>query len=526
MSCCRVLLKSSAGDACFFSEGLCIAFNYRTRICRSCTLWALSSSVNPSRSFLRRSVREWAFSLWARPLYTSSSLQGRYISAEITDAGAPLCHGVEELGLLAEDADSESDEEDAQFLQEKRRDNYSVVNFYALVDIDDPQREVAQHTAYMENKDIRGRILISYQGINAQYSGPNEEVLAYANWVQEDPRFASLYVQVSPSFDGHAFPRLKLRFKPSLVQVEGGTASLPITDPSSRAISLSSREWKEKITQNSICVEDLANAGCQPMKRPLLVLDVRNGYEWDIGHFKGAQRPSVDCFKSTEFGLYPEANESDPLANVDKENTDVLMYCTGGIRCDIYSSILRQKGFKNLYSLRGGVARYLIEESGENWFGNLFVFDSRLSVPPSAYKRSLNISKEGRQSMTALAETELQEQLEFCRCNLCGGPLSQIRHRNCANLDCNRLFLCCDQCAQEVMGCCSTLCTSAPRQRPFFSSPRQYQRWHNYRDGNLSSHPAGRLGRRAKRRLRNAKQEQLQSTNFTPTGSLEDFDAA
>ncbi|MCO5592265.1 hypothetical protein L7F22_046263, partial [Adiantum nelumboides] len=353
------------------------------------------------------------------------------------------------------------------------------------------------------NKDIRGRIPISYQGINAQYSGPNEEVLAYANWVQEDPRFASLYVQVSPSFDGHAFPRLKLRFKPSLVQVEGGTASLPITDPSSRAISLSSREWKEKITQDSICVEDLANAGCQPMKRPLLVLDVRNGYEWDIGHFKGAQRPSVDCFKSTEFGLYPEANESDPLANVDKENTDVLMYCTGGIRCDIYSSILRQKGFKNLYSLRGGVAR-----------------------PSSAYKRSLNISKEGRQSMTALAETELQEQLEFCRCNLCGGPLSQIRHRNCANLDCNRLFLCCDQCAQEVMGCCSTLCTSAPRQRPFFSSPRQYQRWHNYSDGNLSSHAAGRLGRRAKRRLRNAKQEQLQSTNLTPTGSLEDFDAA
>ncbi|GAU37686.1 hypothetical protein TSUD_209750 [Trifolium subterraneum] len=65
-------------------------------------------------------------------------------------------------------------------------------------------------------------------------------------------------------------------------------------------------------------------------------------YEWDIGHFRGAQRPNVDCFRSTSFGLsQEEITASDPLSNVDKENTNILMYCTGGIRCDVYSTILR-----------------------------------------------------------------------------------------------------------------------------------------------------------------------------------------
>ncbi|KAI5062394.1 hypothetical protein GOP47_0022933 [Adiantum capillus-veneris] len=502
MSCCRVLLRSSAGDSCFLSDRLCSALHKRT--------WRVFSAIllndKSSSSFRRRGSPEvWAPSSWARPFYTSSSSEGRYIAAESTDSRASLFTNLD---------------------GEKKWENYLVVNFYVLVNIDDPQGEVARHLAFMQNKDIQGRILISSQGINAQYSGPREDVIAYANWVREDPRYASLYVQVSPSFDGHAFPRLKLRYKPSLVQVEGGTASLPITDPCSRAIPLSPGQWKDKITQNAICVEDSADSACQTMKRTVLVLDVRNGYEWDIGHFKGAQRPPVDCFKSTEFGLqYTEDKESDPLANVDKENTDVLMYCTGGIRCDIYSAILRQKGFKNLYSLQGGVARYLIEESGENWLGNLFVFDSRLSVPPAAYKQSLDILEDGMQSMTNLAEAELPEQLEFCRCNLCQGSLSQMRHRNCANLDCNRLFLCCDRCVQEVMGCCSKLCTVAPRKRPFFSSPQQYQRWHNYRDGCLSPPPDGYLGERANRRLRDLQQEQLEKTNFTPTESLDGVNA-
>lgn len=102
----------------------------------------------------------------------------------------------------------------------------------------------------------------------------------------------------------------------------------------------------------------------------------------------------------------------------------------------------RQKGFKNLYSLKGGVARYLIEENGENWLGNLFVFDSRLSVPPPVYKRSSDCPKGDLENAKSVqGESPADDQLEFCKCSLCGGPLSHVRHRNCANIDCNRLFL-------------------------------------------------------------------------------------
>ena len=101
----------------------------------------------------------------------------------------------------------------------------------------------------------------------------------------------------------------------------------------------------------------------------------------------------------------------------------------------------RKQGFKNLYSLQGGVARYLIEENGENWLGNLFVFDSRLAVPPSNYKLDLD---SGLNVMSKDVNDELvthTTQVEFCQCSLCNGPLSSIRHRNCTNLDCNKLFL-------------------------------------------------------------------------------------
>lgn len=191
--------------------------------------------------------------------------------------------------------------------------------------------------------------------------------------------------------------------------------------------------------------------------------------------------------------------DDDPLAGVDKENTDVMMYCTGGIRCDVYSTILRyaprvaynqrlpkviidstsqscvefptcyiwceimlnrmcnlwfrlldvssscfvwkmtsmygrglahrKKGFKNLYSLRGGVAKYLKEEGASQWNGRLFVFDSRLAVPPAFYHGESEDTQSDSSSSTTIA-----------RCVTCGSAVEPV-HRNCANLDCNNLYL-------------------------------------------------------------------------------------
>ncbi|CAK9164331.1 unnamed protein product [Ilex paraguariensis] len=215
-------------------------------------------------------------------------------------------------------------------------DEFIVVNFYRFVFIKNPEEEVSKHLAFLQDRDIHGRIYLNEQGINAQYSGPSKDAFAYVKWLKEDHRFSGILFQVSVASKGHAFPRLKLRYKPSLVQLEGGISHLPLLDPSMRATPLTPSQWRNRLES----VNKLDNASDLTTKSVLL--DVRNGYEWDVGHFRGAQRPDVGCFRSTSFGLSKsEVIASDPLAGVDKERTDILMYCTGGIRCDVYSAILR-----------------------------------------------------------------------------------------------------------------------------------------------------------------------------------------
>ncbi|RLN19850.1 rhodanese-like domain-containing protein 8, chloroplastic [Panicum miliaceum] len=292
--------------------------------------------------------------------------------------------------------EEEEEDDDARFV---------VVTFYKFVPLEDPRTEVASHLHFLQGRDIHGRIYLNEQGINAQYSGPRKDAAAYADWVKKDHRFRDMLVQTSPALTGHAFPRLKLRYKPSLVQshikvinlapymithassaacvvgssppgalsiaiaaflvlifsdgtgtgtgshtsdgsmatvldqLEGGSLHLPLLDPSMRAMPLTPSKWKERLEARA-CL-DVSSS--EMSGRKLLLLDVRNDYEWDVGHFEGAQRPNVDCFRSTSFGLSGEV--SDPLNGVDKEKTDILMYCTGGIRCDVYSTILRKKGF-------------------------------------------------------------------------------------------------------------------------------------------------------------------------------------
>ncbi|KAL5540475.1 hypothetical protein UlMin_043943 [Ulmus minor] len=359
---------------------------------------------------------------------------------------------------------------------EIHKEDFVVVNFYEFVFVKDPHGEVAKHLSFLEGLDINGRIYINEHGINAQYSGPSKDALGYVEWLKKDNRFSDILVQVSPALNEHAFPKLKLRYKPSLVQFEGGISHLPLLDPSMKATRLAPSEWKKRLEAANTTTSD--DTSCETSNTNFILLDVRNGYEWDIGHFHGAKRPDVDCFRSTSFGLsQPEVTASDPLANVDKEKTDILMYCTGGIRCDVYSTILRQQGFQNLYTLEGGVSHYLKNEGPVKWVGNLFVFDSRLSLPPATYKpEAVN---------EALETEQVPQNNKFARCYICGSQVCELRHRNCANIDCNLLFLCCLDCVKDFRGCCCVNCTSAPRLRPALLGHQRYKKWHIYRDSEL-----------------------------------------
>eukprot|EP00249_Psilotum_nudum_P022089 c28366_g1_i3 orf=930-1943(-) len=277
--------------------------------------------------------------------WRSSADQRRIVSAELKSevhVAMRSCGSCAKEGFVLD-----SEEEFSPVSERSGREEYLVINFYQLVDISSPDEEVARHRSFLQGKDICGRIYVSYQGINAQYSGPSKLALAYAEWVKEDPRFADMIMQVSLSPSGHAFSRLKLRYKPCLVQLGGGTLHLPLTEPSLRAIQLSPRQWRERLC-SSVTLEpnhgrgDIANCKSNLQIGTTFVLDVRNGYEWDVGHFRGTHRPRVDCFKNTEFSVLDrEGNGNDLLLRVDKESTNILMYCTGGIRCDVYSTYLR-----------------------------------------------------------------------------------------------------------------------------------------------------------------------------------------
>ncbi|EFJ51382.1 hypothetical protein VOLCADRAFT_103426 [Volvox carteri f. nagariensis] len=370
-----------------------------------------------------------------------------------------------------------------------------VLNFYHLTPLEDPQATVEQHRQLIERLglDIRGRIYISSQGINSQCGGTVEHATAYAEWIKQQPGFQGLRYTLWPA-DGHAFPKLRLKHKPNLISLAGGMEGLPITDPAARATPLEPSKWKEMIAQSQVIGKE----------KKMVVLDVRNDYEWDAGHFEGAERPAEEIFAETPVG---EGEQEVPvyLQEVDKD-TPVLMYCTGGIRCDVYSTFLRHKGYNNLYTLEGGVQNYLRQEGGAHWKGSLFVFDARMAIPGShSGDADANLPVSAPRAGVTAESRALPAAVP---CSLCGSPDSQLPHVNCANIDCNELFIACAACKALLNGCCCEACMEAPRLlRPAKVDGGHYGAWGNYADrdevGPVISQGRtreGRVARRARRR--------------------------
>ena len=158
-----------------------------------------------------------------------------------------------------------------------------------------------------------------------------------------------------------------------------------------------------------------------------IVLDMRNHYESEIGHFKNAICPDVDTFRDS-------LDEIENRLKDHKEDKNLLMYCTGGIRCEKASAYFKHKGFKNVYQLEGGIIEYVRQvkeqELKNNFVGKNFVFDNR---------RVEKISEE-----------------IIAQCHQCGAPFDV--HTNCANDACHLLFIQCDECKKKMKNCCSNKC--------------------------------------------------------------------
>lgn len=291
--------------------------------------------------------------------------------------------------------------------------DYIVLAFYLFAPIEDAQQEIQAHKSFFEGRDITSRIYINEKGINGQMSAHKDDAEAYMAWMRERPPFTEMPFKIH-YWHEQVFPRQVVKYRPQLVAYDAPA------EPSEGGEHVSPSAWREMLEK----------------EEEKVVVDVRNDYEWKIGHFEGADLPQCNTFR--EFDAYAD----DLKTRVDPKKTPVMMYCTGGIRCELYSAALKQRGFKKVYQLDGGVINYGLQEGSKHWLGKLFVFDDRLAIP---------ISDE---------ETPV-----IATCHTCNEPCED--YYNCANVDCNELFICCRPCLEEKKGCCSIECSKAGRVRPY-----------------------------------------------------------
>ena len=199
---------------------------------------------------------------------------------------------------------------------------------------------------------VFGTLLLAEEGINGTIAGPRQGIDAVIALLRADERFAAMEYKESYA-DEMPFYRLKVRLKKEIV-----TMGVPDTDPAKiTGTYLDANEWNEMLRDPDV-----------------LVIDTRNDYEVEVGHFTNAVSPNTSSFRE-----FPEYVEKE-LA--DKKDRKIAMYCTGGIRCEKSTSYLKSRGFENVFHLKGGILKYLETVNPEDnlWQGECFVFDERVSV--------------------------------------------------------------------------------------------------------------------------------------------------
>lgn len=282
-----------------------------------------------------------------------------------------------------------------------------TISFYKYFQIVDPKQFRDDLYAQFDAIKVFGRVYIAREGINGQVSVPESNVEAFRIALYgADPALNGVRLNVALDDDGKSFWVLRMKVRDKVV-ADG--IEDPSFDPSRTGKYLSAREYN-KLTEQ---------AGT-------IVVDMRNHYEYEVGHFENAIEVPSDTFR-----------EQLPMAvDMLQEHKDknIVMYCTGGIRCEKASAYLLHNGFKNVYHVEGGIIEYARKAREENlpmkFIGKNFVFDERLGE-------------------------RITEDV-IARCHQCGEPCDT--HTNCKNEGCHLLFIQCEKCAAEMNGCCSDEC--------------------------------------------------------------------
>jgi UPF0176 protein len=232
-------------------------------------------------------------------------------------------------------------------------EEYLNIAGYKFITIPDRNnlREPFKHKC--DSLELKGTILLSHEGINIFVAGLESNIITFRNWVIEDKRFNDISFKESTS-DSQPFNRMNVRLKNEIISV-----GLPNFD---RIDSEDGRIFPNELHQRLSNNEDI------------VLLDTRNTYETRLGSFHNSIELGIKTFRA-----FPEA-----VANMDDsfKNKQIVMFCTGGVRCEKASVIMRDAGFTNIRQLEGGILGYFQEVGGDHWDGECFVFDKRVALKP------------------------------------------------------------------------------------------------------------------------------------------------
>jgi UPF0176 protein len=281
-----------------------------------------------------------------------------------------------------------------------------TISFYKYHHIINPQEFRDQLYKGLESLDVLGRIYVATEGINAQISVPEDKLEAFKNYLYGISFLNKVRLNLAVDDNGKSFFKLKILVRKKIVADGLDDSTFDVTDT---GVHVNAREF------NSLADD-----------KNTVIVDMRNHYESEVGHFKNAICPNVDTFRQ----------ELQIVEDLMKENKDkkLLMYCTGGIRCEKASAWMKHLGFKNVFQLDGGIIEYArqTKEQGieSKFIGKNFVFDERLGE-------------------------RITEDI-VAVCHQCGKPCDD--HTNCKNDGCHLLFIQCKECADKYNGCCSDTC--------------------------------------------------------------------
>jgi len=281
-----------------------------------------------------------------------------------------------------------------------------TVSFYQYFPIEHPSLFRDELYSNLFQLNVFGRIYVASEGINAQASVPESQFDAFKNYLYSIPALHGLRINVAVQDDGKSFWVLKVKLRGKIV-ADG--IEDPVFDMSNKGKYVNAEAFNQ-LTEDP----------------NTLVVDMRNHYEFEVGHFENAIEIPSDTFREQ----LPMA--ADMLS--DNKDRNIIMYCTGGIRCEKASAYLLHRGFRNVYHLEGGIIHYTntvkSQQLPNKFHGKNFVFDDRLGE-------------------------RITDEI-LAHCHQCGKPADT--HTNCSNQACHLLFIQCDECANTFQGCCSQSC--------------------------------------------------------------------